>query len=130
MQIHHAGYIVHDAEDTSLFQEKLHRIASVFDPLQEATICLYRNQHDGLIELIQPLNEKSPVWNFLQKNGSRFHHHCYQGKRNEIEKYIADNQLTKIMGPLTAKIFDPSQVEFYIDKNSNITEFIFQHRQL
>ena len=85
---------------------------------------MYKNQQDELIELIQPLNEKSPVWNFLQKNGNRFHHYCYQGDRKEIEKYIANHQLTKIMGPLTAKVFDPLQVEFYIDKNSNITEFI------
>ena len=125
MRIHHVGYIVYDVEDTSLINGTLHKVASGFDPLQEANIALYKNEQNDLIELIQPLNEKSPVWNFLKKNGNKFHHHCYQGDRKEIEKYIADNHLVKIMGPMSAKMFDPLQVEFYIDKNSNITEFIF-----
>jgi len=125
MQIHHVGYIVHDVNDTSLIQGNLHKISSVYDPIQEANICLYINQQDELIELIQPLNEKSTVWNYLKKYGNKFHHHCYSGSSLEIEKYIAENELVKIMGPVNAPVFQEQQVEFYIDKNLNITEFIF-----
>lgn len=125
MELHHIGYIVHDAEDLEWINPGLRLIASVIDPLQEAKICLYKNQQSKLIELIQPLNEKSPVWNFLQKNGNQFHHHCYSGTPEEVENYVNENDLVKVMGPMTAKIFAPMQVEFYIDKASNITEFIF-----
>lgn len=125
MQIHHVGYIVQDVKDTSVVQGNLHQVSAAYDPIQEAHICLYINQQNELIELIQPLNEKSPVWNFLQKFGNKLHHHCYTGSITDINNYIKENQLIKIMGPVPAPIFPEQKVEFYIDKNSNITEFIF-----
>jgi hypothetical protein len=124
MHIHHRGYIVQDAEDPSGINPGLHRIASVIDPVQEAKICLYKNQQDELIELIQPLNEKSPVWNFLQKNGSGFHHYCYSCNSDEMIDYAKNNELVKIMGPLDATMFPDKKVVFYISRSETITEFI------
>ncbi len=124
MQIHHVGYIVYDVNDTSIVKEDLHQVALVFDPIQEANIALYKNQKDELIEFIQPFNDKSPVWNFLKKNGNKFHHYCYVGSKEMKERFIKENHLVKIMGPVPAPVFDNQNVEFYVDKNLNITEFI------
>lgn len=126
MELHHIGYIVPNAEDPSEINPGLRLIGSVIDPLQEAKICLYKNQQDELIELIQPLNEKSPVWNFLKKNGMGFHHHCYSCSVEEMVNYAKTNELVKIRGPIDAALFPDKKVIFYITKSEAITEFILE----
>ena len=133
MQLHHTGYIVTNAEDPTLIQEGMQLVVSVIDPLQQAKICLYKNLQNELIELVEPLNEKSPVWNFLKKKSrlnvssgreNGFHHECFTATIDEIEKYTLERRLTKIMGPVPAKIFNDQQILFFIAKDSKITEFI------
>ncbi len=124
MDLHHIGYIVKNADDPTSVQESLHLVASVTDPVQEAKICLYKNSQNELIELIQPLNEKSPVWNFLQKKGEGFHHTCYSASHHEMEKYVTENQLVKLMGPMSAQIFPGQQVAFFISRDRSLIEFL------
>lgn len=124
MQLHHTGYIVENAADPSLVQEGLQLIVSVADSLQEAKICLYKTSKNEFIELVQPLNEKSPVWNFLQKKGNSFHHECYEAGLEEIEKYATENKWYKIMGPVPAVAFNNRMVLFYMNDEKKIMEFI------
>ncbi len=124
MQIHHTGYIVKNAEDPLSVQSGLHLVASGIDPAQEAKICLYKNQQNELLELVEPLNERSPVWNFLQKNGNAFHHYCYSSTEDEMINYAKKHELIKIMGPLDTALFPGQKVVFYISKQQEITEFI------
>lgn len=129
MQLHHTGYIVENADDSSAIEEGLHLVTSAIDSIQVAKICLYKNTKDEFIELVQPLNEKSPVWNFLQKKGSLptrggFHHECYEASLEEIEKYTTENKLYKIMGPVPAVIFNNRMVLFYMNQKKRIIEFI------
>ena len=42
-------------------------INDVFDPIQDARLCLYENYGSSYLELIQPLSENSPTWNQLNK---------------------------------------------------------------
>ena len=124
MQLHHTGYIVKNAENTSSFKEHLHLITKANDPIQGAKICLYKNLQNQLIELVEPLNEKSPVWNFLQKKGEGFHHLCYQANIHEMNKYVNEHQLIKLMGPVPAQIFQGQQVIFFIQRNRTLIEFL------
>jgi hypothetical protein len=126
MHIHHTGYIVSNSEDTSVLDGELNLLRSAVDPLQDAKISLYKNHQNEQIELIQPLSEKSPVWNFLQKGGG-FHHTCYAGSQLELDQYIAAHSLTKIMGPVPAVIFDSRDVLFYLNKNKEIIEFFLEN---
>src|SRR5688572_26748740 len=123
MQIHHLGFVVSDATNSLLVDEGLELITCMDDPIQTAKIGLYKNPENEWIELIQPLNEKSPVWKFLQQYGNSFHHECYQSTRDEMEKYTTTHQLVKVMGPVPAIIFNNRQVVFYLDKNQ-VVEFI------
>ena len=124
MQLHHIGYIVKNAEDSSSVQDELHLIASVNDSMQVAKICLYKNRENQLIELVEPLNETSPVWNFLQKNGNGFHHECYEANLEEIDKYASEHKLYKVKGPVPAVIFNNREVLFYMNQEKKMIEFI------
>jgi hypothetical protein len=125
MKLHHIGYIVKDIEQFEkglLFEKK---IKQLFDPVQNSQMALYSNFSDSYIELIQPLNEESFTYNFLQKQGNSYHHLCYEvTDRDELMKVVADQKLIAIKGPLPAILFDNREVWFYFSRNRQIVEFV------
>ena len=125
MKLHHIGYVVRDIaqyEKNLIFEEK---IKELFDPVQNSNMALYRNFTDSLIELIQPLNEESFTYNFLQKNGSSYHHLCYEvGSESELKDLARDQKLIMVKGPIPAILFDGRTVWFYYSRNKQIVEFV------
>ena len=125
MKLHHIGYVVKDIaqyEKNLIFEKK---IKELFDPVQNSNMALYRNFTDSLIELIQPLNEESFTYNFLQKNGSSYHHLCYEiGSESELKDVARDQKLIMVKGPIPAILFDGRTVWFYYSRNKQIVEFV------
>lgn len=126
MTLHHIGYVVTNAADQNLVNPALHLLTTVEDELQGAKICLYQNQQHELIELIQPLHENSPVWNFLQKKPNTIHHYCYEISESDLIQHVKENHLIKIMGPVSAVVFNNRQVVFYMNRERELVEFIFK----
>jgi len=98
-------------------------VKSTMDPIQHAKISLYENQENEWVELIQPLNENSPVWKFLSQHPNELHHECYEITKNELVSYLKSHSLIKVMGPVPAKIFDDQMVSFYLEEKK-VVEFI------
>ena len=125
MKLHHIGYVVKDIgqyEKNLLFDKK---VKELFDPVQNSKMALYSNFNESYIELIQPLNEESFTYNFLQKNGSSYHHLCYElSSRDELMKIAAEQKLIAIKGPIPAILFDNREVWFYFSRNKQIVEFV------
>lgn len=124
MKLHHTGFIVKDIERFSQNMVGEGLVHIIEDPVQNARLALYKNHSDVYIELIQPLNEQSFTWNFLQKNGEGFHHFCYEATPNEIENIVQQKKLIKILGPVPALLFDNRNVVFYVDRNKMVVEFL------
>lgn len=125
MKLHHIGYIVKDIEqyEKSLLFEK--KIKQLFDPVQNSQMALYSNFSDSYVELIQPLNEESFTYNFLQKQGNSYHHLCYEvAGRDELSRVVTEQKLVAIKGPLPAILFDNREVWFYFSRNRQIVEFV------
>ena len=125
MKLHHIGYVVKDIaqyEKNLIFEKK---IKELFDPVQNSNMALYLNFTDSLIELIQPLNEESFTYNFLQKNGSSYHHLCYEiGSESELKELVDNQKLIKVKGPIPAILFDGRMVWFFYSRNKQIVEFV------
>jgi hypothetical protein len=125
MKLHHIGYVVKDIaqyEKNLIFEKK---IKELFDPVQNSNMALYLNFTDSLIELIQPLNEESFTYNFLQKNGSSYHHLCYEiGSESELKELVDSQKLIKVKGPVPAILFDGRMVWFFYSRNKQIVEFV------
>ena len=125
MKLHHIGYVVKDIaqyEKNLIFEKK---IKELFDPVQNSNMALYQNFTDSFIELIQPLNEESFTYNFLQKNGSSYHHLCYEiGSETELKEIVGEQKLIMVNGPLPAILFDGRIVWFYYSRNKQIVEFV------
>ena len=125
MKLHHIGYVVKDIaqyEKNLIFEKK---IKELFDPVQNSKMALYLNYTDSWIELIQPLNEESFTYNFLQKNGSSYHHLCYEiGSESELNEVVDSQKLIKVKGPIPAILFDGRVVWFFYSRNKQIVEFV------
>ena len=125
MKLHHIGYVVKDIaqyEKNLIFEKK---IKELFDPVQNSNMALYLNFTDSLIELIQPLNEESFTYNFLQKNGSSYHHLCYEiSSESELKELVDSQKLIKVKGPIPAILFDGRMVWFFYSRNKQIVEFV------
>ncbi|HEY6437541.1 MAG TPA: VOC family protein [Ignavibacteriaceae bacterium] len=125
MKLHHIGYVVKDIaqyEKNLIFEKK---IKELFDPVQNSNMALYQNFTDSFIELIQPLNEESFTYNFLQKNGSSYHHLCYEiDSETELKGIASAQKLIMVNGPLPAILFDGRSVWFYYSRNKQIVEFV------
>ena len=125
MKLHHIGYVVKDIEqyEKNLLFEK--KVIELFDPVQNSKMALYSNFNESYIELIQPINEQSFTYNFLQKSGGGYHHLCYEIKsRDELMKVAADQKLISIKGPIPAILFGNREVWFYFSRNKQIVEFV------
>jgi hypothetical protein len=125
MKLHHIGYVVKDIaqyEKNLIFEKK---IKELFDPVQNSNMALYQNFTDSLIELIQPLNAESFTYNFLQKNGSSYHHLCYEiASEAELKEVAGEQKLIMVKGPIPAILFDGRTVWFYYSRNKQIVEFV------
>jgi len=125
MKLHHIGYVVKDIvqyEKNLIFEKK---IKELFDSVQHSNMALYLNFTDSLIELIQPLNEESFTYNFLQKNGSSYHHLCYEiSSESELKELVESQKLIKVKGPIPAILFDGRMVWFFYSRNKQIVEFV------
>ena len=125
MKLHHIGYVVKDIEQYEkglLFEKK---VKELFDPVQNSRMALYSNFNESFIELIQPVSEQSFTYNFLQKNGSGYHHLCYElASRDELAAIAREQKFILIKGPLPAILFDNREVWFYFTRNKQIIEFV------
>ncbi|MEO9968943.1 MAG: methylmalonyl-CoA epimerase [Hyphomonadaceae bacterium] len=80
--LNHVGIAVPNLEDAMETYRTLYGatdITTPFDmPAQGVKVC-FVNLPNSQIELIEPLNEESPIWNFIQKNPKGGQHHvCFE----------------------------------------------------
>lgn len=80
--LNHVGVAVPDIEAAMETYRMLYGATDItvpFDmPAQGVKVC-FVNLPNSQIELIEPLNEESPIWNFIQKNPKGGQHHvCFE----------------------------------------------------
>lgn len=80
--LNHVGIAVPNLEDAIETYRTLYGATDItvpFDmPAQGVKVC-FVNLPNSQIELIEPLNEDSPIWNFIQKNPKGGQHHiCFE----------------------------------------------------
>ncbi len=124
MILHHVGYVVHDI---TYYQQRLNLsspLIQVTDPVQQALISLYEKPGDSYVELIQPLNDTSPTWNFLHKQGEGLHHHCYECTEEAMWKHVTSQRMIKVMGPVSAVLFNERTVYFFVTRKMEVVEFL------
>jgi methylmalonyl-CoA/ethylmalonyl-CoA epimerase len=102
----------------------------IYDKNQHVWLCLLESNNNYFIELIQPIDVKSPSFDFLQKGGG-LHHICY--KVEDISSAIVDlvnkNHLL-FKKPISAPLFNNNKVAFLFSKNNKQIIELLEEEQL
>lgn len=74
------------------------------------------------LELIEPMNENSPVWNVVKKNEGGLSHICF--KSVDFDKDIQLSCLRMIREPKEAKAFNWKRVAFFLTLSNEVIEIV------
>jgi len=121
MKIHHIGYVVKSIEKykKNLIIDEV--VKEIYDETQKAYLVLIKAQNI-FIELIEPTDEASFTYNFLQKGGG-YHHLCFQISKKEAEQFIQNKKMIKVLDWVYAPLLD-GDVCFAYNRNKEIAEFV------
>lgn len=125
MVIHHVGLVVKNIHDH--FKKHIHS-ALQFHELSQiikdenlgVEVAFVNMNNRILLELVRPINDHSPVFNFLKKYGQTLHHICFEV--TDIEKECERMRACGYMitaGPTPAAAFEGRKVAFLMAKEEN-----------
>lgn len=132
MKYHHIGIAVFNIEETAPFyiMQGYSKSQTVYDPIQNVHICfLSYPTGDGskmpLIELIEPVDEKSPVYKILQKNGVSPYHICYEVENiSDTITELKREKFIPLSKPVEAVAMSNKKVCFLFNKNIGLIELV------
>ncbi|NDP22089.1 MAG: VOC family protein [Paludibacter sp.] len=124
---HHVGYATKSIEKTSkVFQELGYTISDTsFDTLQHVKIALLKKKDSPQIELVEMIDETSPVSKILEKNGVTTYHVCYEVQ--DIELAIAELRKQKfvlLFNPVVAVALDNRLICYLFHKDVGLIELL------
>lgn len=125
MVIHHIGVVVRNIEghfqkyfcDALGYQE----ISETYRDETIGVFVAFINMNDKIyLELVQPIDDKSPVYNYLQKRGQSLHHLCFEVDdiNAECERLRSKNYMVTFP-PTPAVAFRGRNVAFLMSKDEN-----------
>lgn len=95
MKLHHIGKVVRDLKEAQKYYLDIFGLKPVdkpvIDPVQKVKVVKLSSGHglEVTIELIQPINKDSPVYQFSQRGGG-LHHLCFEVE--DINKAVGELQ--------------------------------------
>ena len=128
IKFHHFGLALRDFEVALRFYRNLNYDISkpIVDKIQNVELIMCTSKTSPSVELIKPVNKKSPINNYLSKNNEIIYHTCYEIKNYEegIEKLFSKNRAICISKPKPAILFGYRFVSFYYIKGVGIIEIL------
>lgn len=130
MDFDHLGIAVKNIEE--YFSKMLQPILGinslseiVIDPIQKCKIAFATSSNGVRLELIEPLNEESPVNQILQKKKGGLYHMCFVANNfDEDVKHCLANKFIALSKPQPAIAFDNRRVIFLSTPTFEIIELV------
>ena len=87
MIFHHIGIAVNNIENAQTSYEKLgyKMTLIIIDPIQNVKLCFLDKSDSPTLELVCPIDDKSPVVSILKKNNAMPYHTCYEVDDIDLE---------------------------------------------
>ena len=127
MKVHHIGYAVSNiSESLDVFLKLDYEIVqhAVKDEKRHVEIAFVRNDQ-FLVELISPLDSKSPIINYLNKIGNTPYHICYEVE--DIDEKLNDLKKSKfrvVEKPSKAIAINNQRVAFMYNPKYGLLELL------
>ena len=124
---HHIGYAVCDIAETAFFytSEGWSMSKITIDKVQNSQIAFLSKNGQPLIELVSPIDEKSPVGKILEKNGVTPYHICYEvDDIYEAIKIMRKKHFIPLFKPVEAIAFENRPICYIYNKNVGLIELL------
>lgn len=134
--LHHIGFVVASiAPAMEGFLRSLNASwdQNVFeDPAQKVRVAfLATRASEPQIELVEPLNDRSPVHKFLLEKGGGLHHFCYETNNLEAElKSFRSRQAILASPPVPAVAFDGRRIAWVLTREKLLVELLERTRRV
>lgn len=127
MKINHFGYAVNNIQK-SIGDFKLlgYSIEEIEYKDNDRQVKIRFIEKDGIkLELIEPMNDKSPVYDLLKKNGSIIYHICYETENFDKDiRTLIENKFVIVEKPKKAIALGGKKVTFLYKKNMGLIEVV------
>lgn len=128
LSLHHVGVAVHSIKSTASLYEKMGYSLSgetKFDPIQNVRACFYSKEGFPTVELIEAVDETSPMSKILKKNGVGPYHFCY-GVDNleETIKIFRNNKFMQVSKAVPATGMPGKNICFMYNQNFGLVELV------
>ena len=126
-KFHHVGIATDSIDKTSVsFIKAGYEMTNIiFDPIQNVYIAFLKKTDSPLLELVEPVDETSPVRNILNKVGVSAYHFCYEV--DDLEQSITKLRKQKFMliiKPVEAVAFNGRKICFLYNTNTGLVELL------
>lgn len=133
MRLHHVAYV------TANLEKKAAQLADllglrlsgppIIDPVQHVRI-QFMETEGGLVELLEPHGENSPVLRHLQKGGGLYHV-CFEVEDLEgtLQKFRDSGEAMVVCEPVPAPAIDRRRVAFVVTADRDLIEFVETKRR-
>lgn len=127
LAFHHIGVACRDiAKTKELYLSMGYKdFPVVEDPVQHVRVCFLEHESAPRIELLEPLDQESPVSRTLSMVGVSPYHLCYEVK--DIEEAInrlRERRFILVTGPVEAPAMDNRRIAFLFNKNNGLIEIV------
>ena len=129
MKFHHIGVATHNIEksisDFLLLGYEQHSTKIIFDPLQNVNLAFLSKSLEPTIELVAPVDRKSPVSGILKKSGTTPYHFCYEVLDIQLSTtYLRSKNFVIVTPPTEAIAFENRRVSFLYSTNMGLIELL------
>ena len=127
LSFHHIGIACRDIAKSMTFYTAMGYQASpvIDDPIQHVRVCFLEKEGAPRLELLEPLDEQSPVARTLATAGVTPYHICYEVP--DITAAIASLRGQKFLlvnGPVQACAMGDKRIAFLFQKHTGLIELV------
>lgn len=127
LQFHHIGIACRSIDKTKRFYLNMGYEAApvVDDPVQHVRVCFLEKEGAPRLELLEPLDDNSPVARTLASVGVTPYHTCYEVQ--DIEAAVAElrrDRFLTVTGPVPACAMDNRRIVFMFKKDNGLLELV------
>jgi methylmalonyl-CoA/ethylmalonyl-CoA epimerase len=129
MRLHHVAYVTRNVDHKTALLTKLLGFrpagAAVIDTAQGVRAQFMHTGDAGLLELLEPHGERSPVQGHLDKGGGLFHV-CYEvDDLDETLRRLRDSgEAVVVRDPVPAPAFENRRIAFVLTADRDLIEFV------
>lgn len=127
LAFHHIGIACRDITKSSQFYTLMGYEASPVteDPIQHVRVCFLEKDGAPRLELLEPLDEQSPVARTLATSGVTPYHICYEvADIAAAIEMLRGQRFLLVSGPVAACAMDNKQIAFMFQKNTGLIELV------